>query len=88
MNELGLWALLWSHSQNALHIEPVSQWLSKNRQAYTANRGLTDYHPLHIGSRKDCETTANVVRNTLAQRDPLKGLLHDLPPIELLKDAA
>ena len=38
--------------------------------------------------RKDCETTADSVRNTLAQRDPLKGFLNDLPPIELLKDAA
>lgn len=63
------YVLLWSKSQNCLHIEPVANWLSKNRQAYTDNSNLADYHPIVIDSKEVCHNTAELVRNTIKARD-------------------
>ena len=62
------WALLWSQSQNALHIEPVSDLLSKNRVAYTNNADLPDYLPIYIGDKETCRQTAELIRPTLVAR--------------------
>ena len=62
------WALLWSKSQNALHIEPLDQWLSKNRLAYRDNKDLCDYHPIYVGEKSLCHITADSVRSTLIAR--------------------
>lgn len=64
-----VWALLWSKRQNCLHIEPVENWLSKNRQAYGDNRTLMDYQPIYIGDRETCHATAESVRPTLVRRE-------------------
>lgn len=68
MNE-PLWALLWSKRQNCLHIEPVADWLSKNRRAYTNDANLMDYHPIYIGDKETCHQTADAVRSTIKARD-------------------
>ncbi|MBT2322542.1 hypothetical protein J7E62_09310 [Variovorax paradoxus] len=49
------WVLLWSQSQNALHIEPISKMFASNLAAFNENRRM-DYVPLFIG------TIANVDR--------------------------
>lgn len=64
-----LWALLWSKRQNCLHIEPVDEWLSKNRSAYRDERDLMDYHPVYIGSKELCHATADSARQTITNRD-------------------
>lgn len=69
MNTNESWALLWSQSQNALHIEPVGDLLSKNRVAYTNNADLTDYQPIYIGDKETCRQTADAVRSTIKARD-------------------
>lgn len=61
------WVLLWSHRQNALHVEPLNEMLSRNRQAYSVNAG-GDYRPLIVGTRDEVDTAANSVRGTMAQR--------------------
>lgn len=71
--------LLWSQSQCALHIEPLAEMLSENRQAYTEDRRM-DFVPIYIGAEEECRGAADAVRNTMAQRQqakaswPLKGL--------------
>lgn len=62
------WTLLWSKKQNALHIEPVEHWLSKNRTAYRDDAYLADYHPIYIGSKETCQATADAVRFTINGR--------------------
>lgn len=62
------WALLWSHKQNALHIEPLERMFSMNRQAYRDNKG-GDYRLLLIGTRADVDATADSLRSTMARRE-------------------
>jgi len=68
--------LLWSRSQNVLHIEPLSRMLDKNRRAYVADRRM-DYVPMFIGSDDDCHAAAASMRQTLIkrqdQREAAKG---------------
>lgn len=61
------WALLWSQSQSAMHIEPVEVMLKKNRHFYVADR-RNDYLPLVFGSRELCQQVADKVRQTLHAR--------------------
>ena len=56
-----VWVLLWSHSQNALHIEPLTSMHRSNLEAFTENRGM-DYVPLFVGSRSVVDIVANAVR--------------------------
>lgn len=63
------YVLLWSKSQNCLHIETVANWLSKNRKAYGDDAKLTDYHPIVIADRETCHQTADAVRPTLKTRE-------------------
>lgn len=60
-------ALLWSRSQNALHIETIAEMLSSNRQAYAGNR-KSDYVPIYFGSDDDCHDGAKALRSTMAKR--------------------
>ena len=62
------WVLLWSQSQNALHLERQNDMLSSNCRAYVANRRM-DYVPLQVGTREECEVIAAKVRGTLADRE-------------------
>jgi hypothetical protein len=59
--------LLWSQSQCALHIEPVADMLSENRQAYADDRRM-DYVPIYIGVEADCRLAADSVRATMHAR--------------------
>ena len=61
------WALLWSRSQNALHVETLAQHCSGNRQAYAENRP-GDYRLLLVGTRSEVDTTAASIRQTMATR--------------------
>lgn len=70
-NADGLWVLLWSQSQNALHIESFGAMLSKNRSAYADDRRM-DYVPLFAGPKDDCDKVSNSVRNTLVHRETLR----------------
>jgi len=63
-----LWVLLWSQSQNALHVEPLARMLDSNRAAYAENRRM-DYVPLVLGTKDLIQGVANSVRGTLAARD-------------------
>ena len=54
-------ALLWSHSQHALHVEPLAEMLRSNLRAFIANRSM-DYVPLFIGSDDACRAAANEVQ--------------------------
>lgn len=46
--------VLWSHSQRCFHIEPVTEMLEKNRNAFDRKRP-SDYVPLYIGTDADCQ---------------------------------
>lgn len=61
------WVLLWSQSQCALHIEPVSAMLRSNRRAYREDRRM-DYVPIFIGPDEACRTVADAVRETMTKR--------------------
>lgn len=61
------WALLWSQSQCAMHIETVEEMLSRNRQAYAANKCM-DYVPIVFGSRELCDQIAGRVGHILRER--------------------
>jgi hypothetical protein len=62
------WVLLWSHKQNALHIEPLSLMFTNNRNAYRDNRG-GDYRLLLIGTREEVDATCDSMRSTMANRE-------------------
>lgn len=67
-------ALLWSQSQCALHIEPVSDMLSENRQAYADDRRM-DYVPIYIGDEGECRTAADAVRVTMRARQARRACM-------------
>lgn len=56
-----LWVLLWSQSQNALHLEPLEDMQKANVEAFTENRRM-DYVPLHVGTRESVHAAAEDVR--------------------------
>lgn len=62
------WVLLWSQSQNALHIEPLERMLSSNRDAYKEDR-RSDYVPLYIGERSHVDAASAYCHGTLAERE-------------------
>jgi hypothetical protein len=62
------WALCWSASQNALHVETLAQHCSKNREAYAGNRP-GDYRLLLVGTRAEVDATAASIRPTMVQRE-------------------
>lgn len=62
------YVLLWSQSQNVLHVEPLADMLSSNREAYAENREC-DFVPLVIGTEADVRRAADACRNTLHQRE-------------------
>lgn len=62
------WVLLWSQSQNAIHVERLEDCLSKNRQAYQDNR-RSDYVPIYVGERGNVSAAASHCSNTLLDRE-------------------
>lgn len=62
------WTLLWSCSQNALHIEPLERLLSLNRESYRDNEPVY-YAPIAIGSLAEMQAAAENIRPTLIQRE-------------------
>ncbi|WP_295379591.1 hypothetical protein [uncultured Pseudacidovorax sp.] len=62
------WVLLWSQSQNALHIEPLSRMLHANQQALQQNR-RSDYVLICLGERDQVDRAAANCRHTLHERE-------------------
>lgn len=62
------YVLLWSQSQNALHIETLAKHASLNRAAYADNTP-GDYRLLVVGTRDEVDATAASIRPTMALRD-------------------
>lgn len=60
--------LLWSKSQNAIHVESLEDMLSSNRAAYKENRA-TDYVPLYVGERALIDSAAGFCHATLVGRE-------------------
>jgi len=60
--------LLWSQSQNALHIETIKEMLEANRNALEENRRM-DYVPIFIGSDDECHKVTNAMRRVMHARD-------------------
>jgi len=67
-----LWVLLWSQSQNALHIERLRDTLKSSRDAFADDRQM-DYVPLYVGDRDGADLVADtvrpIVRNRAEKRD-------------------
>lgn len=61
------WALLWSHEQNALHVETLSETFAINRRACMHNQP-GDYRVLMIGCREDVSETFRSFQRMLDQR--------------------
>ncbi len=59
--------LLWSRRQNALHIEPVEQMLSSNREAYRDDRH-GDYIAIAMGPKDQMHAAADACRQTMVAR--------------------
>ena len=62
-----LFALLWSHEQNAMHIETLDESFAANRRAYTDNRP-GDYRVLMVGYREEVDAAARSCRQTVVKR--------------------
>lgn len=62
------YSLCWSHKRHQFHIDPLRVLLQRNRQAYSADVELNDYHLIFIGSRQECEQAAHAARGTLQAR--------------------
>lgn len=71
------WVLLWSQSQNALHVEPVEDMLSSNRQAYSEDR-RTDYVPVCIDHEEVVHQVADAIRHTMRARERIKAEKREL----------
>lgn len=69
-----MWVLLWSHKQNALHIEPLERTLELNQRAYTDNKP-GDYRLLFVGYREDVDAAARSCRHMLKGRERNRKLL-------------
>ena len=54
------YALLWSSTQHAFHVEPLSTTLKKARQVFLRGHG-TDYSPLFIGTDNQCRQARRVL---------------------------
>lgn len=68
-----LWVLEWSQRQNMFHVQPLSKTLSFNRSLYAHNRPTSnDYRVLLVGTRADCQATADAARHTLHEREGRK----------------
>lgn len=67
MTETLQYALLWSQSQCALHIESVQEMLNTGRRACTDDRRM-DYVPIFLGSDEQCHTVASRIRTTMHER--------------------
>ncbi|HQS00775.1 MULTISPECIES: hypothetical protein [unclassified Polaromonas] len=70
--DLEAWALLWSQSQNALHVEPIQAMFSSNRRAYTEDRRM-DYVPIYIGKEEAVRSLADKIRHTVHARDQVRA---------------
>lgn len=69
-----LWALEWSQRQGFFHVELLRTVLTKNRESFARDR-RTDYIPLHIGTRGECDEAADRLRPVLVARDASQATL-------------
>lgn len=65
-----LWVLEWSQRQNVFHVQPLVRTLAFNRNLYARNQPTNnDYRVLLVGTRDECQATADAARNTLRERE-------------------
>lgn len=69
-------ALLWSQSQCALHVESLTDMLSSNRRAYTDDRRM-DYVPIFFGSDEACHEIGKALRGTMGDRQRIRAMAPD-----------
>lgn len=62
-----LHTLEWSQRQCAFHIQPLITAVEKNCTALAAN-AKTDYIPVMVGTREQCEEFADKTRHILRRR--------------------
>lgn len=75
MNAEPTYALLWSGSQHAFHVEPLTTTLKKARQVFLRGHG-TDYVPLFVGTDHQCRQARRVL---CEYRERLQGQLPPTP---------
>jgi hypothetical protein len=68
------WVLLWSQSQNALHVETLDEMLKSNHDAFLEDRRM-DYVPLYVGDEDTVDDMAKVVRPTMIARAEAKSAI-------------
>lgn len=61
------YVLEWSQKQNAFHTHTLESMIEKNLNAVLANNP-SDYIPLIIGTRQDCDKMASKLRYKLMER--------------------
>ncbi|PPA76477.1 hypothetical protein C4E15_06685 [Achromobacter spanius] len=67
-----LHTLEWSQRQGMFHIQPLSSALEKNQASFACN-AKTDYIPVHVGTRAQCEEAANLLRPILKRREGIEA---------------
>lgn len=67
MNMKRTHVLLWSQSQNALHVETSNEMYKKNCDAFAQNRRM-DYVPIFFGDEDECREAAHAFRHILMNR--------------------
>jgi len=60
--------LLWSKSQDALHIEPIERTMGINAEHFARNRQANDYMPIAIGTQEQIDAVADVCRKAMLER--------------------
>lgn len=62
-----LHTLEWSQRQGLFHIQPLVSALEKNQASFACN-AKTDYIPVIVGTRAQCEEFADKMRHVLHRR--------------------
>ena len=66
------YALLWSRSQNALHIEELARTVATGRAMLEADRG-NDYIIVDIGPIETIDAAASRLRPLLVERESVRA---------------
>jgi len=62
-----LHTLEWSQRQGMFHIQPLASAVEKNQTSFATN-ARTDYIPVIVGTRAQCEEAADKMRHILRRR--------------------
>lgn len=67
------WALLWSHRQNCMHIEPLARMLMTNACKFRDDRP-GDYVLMAVGERAHVDAMATAMRPRIKERDDMRAM--------------